>query len=131
MTVTHTREFIVLVYLPLGVFKNVIKSKKNWNAHKKQTEMSFCLFPIQLKWGGWTDDEVSFILKFCDSFCITARWSQDYFKLFWVEVLHYQSFFPGMIVPNWYYIFAQAFLVSLHGDVCVFHGLSWEAWHVL
>ena len=93
--------------------------------------MSFCLFPIQLKWGGWTDDEVSFILKFCDSFCITARWSQDYFKLFWVEVLHYQSFFPGMIVPNWYYILDQASLVSLHGDVCVFHGLSWEAWHVL
>lgn len=47
-----------------------------------KTETSSCLFPIQLKWGGWTDDEISFILKFCDSFCITARWSQDCFKVF-------------------------------------------------
>ena len=96
MTVTHTREFIVLGYLPLGVFKNVIKiKKKKIGMHiKKQIEIPSCLFPIQLKWGGWTDDEVSFILKFCDSFCVTARWSQDCFKLFWVEVLCYKKFLP-------------------------------------
>lgn len=49
---------------------------------------------------GWTDDEVSFILKFCDSFCITARWSQDCFKVFWVEVLCYQKFLSWMIVQT-------------------------------